>query len=170
VEILVTVESKTDGAVQEARGAAERGLTLGRGPDSPVALTGPGISREHVRFEANGDGLAIIDLSSNGTWVNSERLGRGEKRALKPQDQVEVPGYIIRVSVPGPVAVSAAGTAEVAAAAPAPVPPAPAQSKSAASAVLDRVRSFAGSFTGLERFLVFVAICSLAVLMAYLSL
>ncbi len=168
MELLVTVQSKTDGAVQEARWPADDSLTLGRGPDSPVALAGPGISREHLRFEANGNGLAVIDLSSNGTWVNGERLVRGEKRALKPRDQVEVPGYTIRVSLPEPATISGGGAIDIATAAAPARTPAPLEAPRLA--FLGRVHDFAGSFTRLERFLVFVAACSVALLAIYLSL
>src|SRR5215218_9079620 len=54
------------------------GTTVGR-DDCDVVLTDPEVSRRHAVLVASSDGLAIEDLgSTNGTWVNGERIARPE--------------------------------------------------------------------------------------------
>jgi len=52
-------------------------LGLGRGADNLFVLDDPGVSRHHARIVASDRGWAIEDLgSSNGTWVNGQRVAR----------------------------------------------------------------------------------------------
>ncbi len=54
------------------------GTTVGR-DDCDVVLTDPEVSRRHAVLVASSDGLAIEDLgSTNGTWVNGQRIARPE--------------------------------------------------------------------------------------------
>jgi predicted component of type VI protein secretion system len=54
------------------------GTTVGR-DDCDVVLTDPEVSRRHAVLVARSDGLAIEDLgSTNGTWVNGERIAAPE--------------------------------------------------------------------------------------------
>lgn len=47
------------------------------------------ISRVHARIEKNGDDVYVIDLNStNGTFINGERLQANERRRLQPLDEV----------------------------------------------------------------------------------
>ncbi|MDO4453153.1 MAG: DUF6382 domain-containing protein [Eubacteriales bacterium] len=47
------------------------------------------ISRVHARIEKNGDDVYVMDLNStNGTFVNGERLQENERRRLQPLDKV----------------------------------------------------------------------------------
>jgi class 3 adenylate cyclase len=51
----------------------------------------PKVSRDH--FELRADplvGTTLIDLSTNGTWVNGRRVERGEPLALSDGDRIEV--------------------------------------------------------------------------------
>lgn len=66
-------------------------VTVGRRRSSDLALDWDGhVSRLHARFERDGDGWAIEDpgLSTNGTWVNSERVG--ERRRLSDGDTIRI--------------------------------------------------------------------------------
>lgn len=54
-------------------------LSIGRGEKADVDLSqygaeAKGVSRLHALITRNGDSLMLTDLSSNGTWVNGERL------------------------------------------------------------------------------------------------
>ncbi|HEX2280401.1 MAG TPA: DUF3662 and FHA domain-containing protein [Thermomicrobiales bacterium] len=53
-------------------------VRVGRAADNDLVLTDPEVSRHHARLETDGQGWRIVDLgSTNGTWVNGERLGTG---------------------------------------------------------------------------------------------
>jgi pSer/pThr/pTyr-binding forkhead associated (FHA) protein len=54
------------------------GITLGR-DDCDVVLSDPEVSRRHAVVLESPEGFAIEDLgSTNGTWVNGERIDRPE--------------------------------------------------------------------------------------------
>ena len=106
MELELTIESKQTGSTETKRlpisspGQPKGGrLVLGRGPESPVALEGTGLSREHLAFEVNGNGCEVIDLSANGTWVNGQRLTAGKKYPAKSTDRIEIPGYSLGCTV-----------------------------------------------------------------------
>ncbi|MFW5860432.1 MAG: FHA domain-containing protein [Planctomycetota bacterium] len=69
---------------------ADSATVFGRHPgDKGIALTDSLASRRHARFTAEGDRLVVEDLgSSNGTWVNGQRIG--EAYALAPGDLVTI--------------------------------------------------------------------------------
>lgn len=60
------------------------GLTLGRDAACDVVLPGTDISRNHAEISVSADGYYVIDLSTNGVFVNGEKiegthtLGRGD--------------------------------------------------------------------------------------------
>lgn len=50
-------------------------LTVGRAEPADVCVSDPGVSRLHVRFTRESNGLRVIDLRSrNGTWVRGMRI------------------------------------------------------------------------------------------------
>lgn len=63
-------------------GAASQ--TLGRSSNNPIAIPDPLLSREHCRFDTEGDALWVVDLDSanqtlvNGTVVKRQRLQAGD--------------------------------------------------------------------------------------------
>jgi ABC-type multidrug transport system ATPase subunit len=65
-------------------------LTLGRSDDSSVVISIPQVSKQHARLEWTSEReLWIIDLgSSNGTFVNNQKLNPNEPVKLNPKDQV----------------------------------------------------------------------------------
>ncbi len=68
----------------------------GRGPESAIFLPDVTVSREHVRFSVDSNGLAMSDLgSTNGTYVNGDRLLAGK---LKEGDELMIGKYHLRVS------------------------------------------------------------------------
>jgi len=63
-------------------------LTIGRGPRAALKVTGDDVSRVHARLSLVDDEMALIDLrSSNGTWVNDERV---EMAILREGDRVRL--------------------------------------------------------------------------------
>lgn len=86
-------------------GGAQSGLTYvlgpgntvaGRGAEAAIFLPDVTVSREHVRFSVDSSGLSMSDLAStNGTYVNGERLTAG---MLKEGDQLMVGKFHLRIS------------------------------------------------------------------------
>lgn len=67
-------------------------LTIGRDPESDLAIASPLVSREHAKLHFNSTGAEIEDLNStNGTFVNGKQLtGRTQ---LKHGDSVAIASY-----------------------------------------------------------------------------
>lgn len=60
--------------------------TVGRHPESDIFLDDVTVSRHHCRFSAVGGALSIEDSgSTNGTYVNDERIDSAE---LRPGDEL----------------------------------------------------------------------------------
>lgn len=65
---------------------AAREMTVGRSEECDLVLSGKGLSRRHALIRADGSSYVVSDESTNGTFVNGERVtGR---RALVPGDIV----------------------------------------------------------------------------------
>jgi pSer/pThr/pTyr-binding forkhead associated (FHA) protein len=68
----------------------------GRGADAAIFLPDVTVSREHVRLAVDNAGLSMTDLgSTNGTYVNGQRLAAG---MLREGDQLMIGKYHLRVS------------------------------------------------------------------------
>jgi predicted Ser/Thr protein kinase len=75
-------------------------VILGRGTESNFRIQDPSISRRHCQISNTPRGLLIADLgSSNGTYVNQQRLAPGWA-ALSPGDQVIFGQNELRVLTP----------------------------------------------------------------------
>ncbi len=71
--------------------AAHDTLTIGRDPACDLTLDSPLVSRHHARLERAGPTHILIDLgSTNGTYVNSQRIDR---QALRVGDIVQIGPY-----------------------------------------------------------------------------
>ncbi len=63
-------------------------LTIGRNPDSDVAIDHARVSRQHARIERRGDGFVLRDLdSANGTWLGPLRI---DEHVLGVGDSVRI--------------------------------------------------------------------------------
>lgn len=103
MELELSIAIKDTGEVSVQRLPIEDRVVLGRGPESPVALDGPLISREHIAFELVGESLCVADLSANGSWLNGAQIQPGRGYPVTEADRVQVPGYEFRcVLVGGP--------------------------------------------------------------------
>ncbi len=69
---------------------------IGRQPDCQIALANDsGASRNHAQLEWHGDILVVRDLgSTNGTWVNGQRV---ERAALRPHAILRVGGTVFTI-------------------------------------------------------------------------
>ena len=76
------------------------GTTIGRTPDADIYLDHPSVSRHHAVFRLQDDTLAIMDLgSTNGTWVNEQRLTAQVPVTLSPGDTIQVGSPEIQLQV-----------------------------------------------------------------------
>ncbi|MBI5477865.1 MAG: FHA domain-containing protein [Deltaproteobacteria bacterium] len=81
-------------------------VSLGRAPNADVRLPGAAVSLLHARLERSGaDWFAVDGGSTNGTRLNGARLQAGQRRLVRSGDTLEVPGFVLGVSVTeaGPV-------------------------------------------------------------------
>jgi hypothetical protein len=77
-------------------------LFIGREPPVPPDLAArlereyPNVSRRHAEFSAGEQGLWVRDLgSSNGTFVNGQRLTAQKAHQLKPGDRVRFAAQLV---------------------------------------------------------------------------
>lgn len=98
-----------------------RSVRLGRSIENDVVIADPKVSRFHALFEWNGSGFSVRDLgSSNGTYVNDERVLGNAPLALRDGDQVTIHRRvlvyeIVRVESSQPVSASLPAPAPAAA-------------------------------------------------------
>lgn len=86
----------------------DRAITIGRVDECDVVITSPGVSRQHVRIERRGGGLVLTDLgSSNGTYVNGQRIG--EPTELFNGDQIRL-GRSVELLYTAPATAAAPAT------------------------------------------------------------
>jgi len=75
----------TDGREYQVIGAA---LVFGRDAKADVVVPGGQVSRRHAEIVATPHGYMVVDYSTNGTWVNGERVQN--QRLLARADIVKV--------------------------------------------------------------------------------
>ncbi len=113
------VVSLTDGREYAISGTT---LVFGREAGCDVVVPGKDVSRRHAEILATPKGYVIVDASTNGTFVNEERVQ--EQRLLMRADVLRLGDETFRFYAdPAPIAAPAAPT--VPAPPPPPVPPAP---------------------------------------------
>lgn len=100
MEILFRVRSKASGTVEEFKVDEGGTAVLGRGGESAVFLEGTELSREHVRIQVKGEAVLVTDLSSNGTWVDGQRLTRDRTVKIGGTNKIEFPGYAVEIVMP----------------------------------------------------------------------
>ncbi|MDQ7037250.1 MAG: protein kinase [Anaerolineae bacterium] len=70
-------------------------MTIGRDTDQSIQLNHPSVSRRHARLERGVDKLyRLVDLeSSNGTWVDGQRLDSHKLVILEPEQVLQIGHY-----------------------------------------------------------------------------
>ncbi|HEX7937565.1 MAG TPA: FHA domain-containing protein, partial [Gemmatimonadaceae bacterium] len=104
------------------------GVTFGREAGSDVVVAQPEVSRKHATIAPGEGGYVFTDHSTNGVWVNGNRLQGSQ--VLARADVVRVGGEEFRfyadvAPVAKPASPTPAASAPPVAATPAPTPPAP---------------------------------------------
>jgi predicted component of type VI protein secretion system len=168
MNILLSIRSTSDQSHREIPCTLDDPLVIGRGAEQGLLLDGPDLSREHLALGSDGTNVYVTDLSSNGTWLNGNKLPRSVKSKVRPEDSIEVPGYVLRFRLDVPtstqnvVALSSPSFQQPAPASPAPAAP-------GAIAVLDPVVRFIGSFSFSEKLLILVGITGLVLFFVYFT-
>jgi serine/threonine protein kinase len=87
-------------ADSEVRTCLPGAFVIGRGAEADIRIETPLISRSHARLTINERECIIEDLgSSNGTFVNGERIGK--ITVLRPEDRLTLgPSVTIEISLP----------------------------------------------------------------------
>ena len=154
MELLISSRSHENGEVNSVRCNLDGELTLGRGPESILRLDGTGMSREHLKVHAQSEAIFITDLSSNGTWLNTRRLTRGEPHPVTAADEIRLPGFELRIEMQRttPAAPSQSGDLES-------IPP---------GGPLALVSKFGASLSQGEKLLAVLALGTLSAIVLYL--
>jgi len=100
MQIDLTVTNKANGTSSSSALNLEDRIVLGRDLNSPIQLEGVGLSREHFSLTLTDDQIFVEDLSSNGTWLNGERLPSRTAVQARHGDLIEIPGYSIQIGLP----------------------------------------------------------------------
>ena len=82
-------------------------VVIGRGAECNLRLSAPQVSRRHCFLRVNADGASVTDLdSSNGTWLDDEKLSSGKRYQLEDGMMISVGPvkFIARVRTEAPVA------------------------------------------------------------------
>jgi pSer/pThr/pTyr-binding forkhead associated (FHA) protein len=82
------VQRTVDGAAAEQWELADKPLIFGRGEQADCRIQDDRVSRQHFAVVPKDGGYILQDLkSTNGTYVNNERVGEAK---LRPNDKVRV--------------------------------------------------------------------------------
>jgi len=77
----------------------DRSVVIGRDSGCDLVLTSAGVSRRHASIRARDGGLELVDLgSSNGTWLNDERLT--DVASIGDGDRIRVADVELTLAVP----------------------------------------------------------------------
>ncbi|MBI1352773.1 MAG: FHA domain-containing protein [Acidobacteria bacterium] len=129
MELLLFVTDGSSEAPQQHRFPEPERLTLGRGPQSPVLLDGPAVSREHLTLDVRDGELWATDVSSNGSWINGRTMQSGAPQRVGAGDEIRIGDYLLRFRLerdePVPAPPDADPPKAAAEAAPAAAPPPP---------------------------------------------
>jgi pSer/pThr/pTyr-binding forkhead associated (FHA) protein len=92
---LVVEQGSMAGQIVPLQGGA---IVVGRGEGSDLRLAETGMSRQHARFQSGPQGWTVVDLgSTNGTFVNGQRLPAHQPYLLRPGDRITMGGAVLVV-------------------------------------------------------------------------
>ena len=69
-------------------------LSIGRAPDADIHLDGLTISNHHANIVQDRGGLYVEDRSTNGVYVNGERISG--KRSLNENDIIQIGPFVLQ--------------------------------------------------------------------------
>jgi hypothetical protein len=73
-------------------------VSIGRGADNDIVLREHGVSRKHARLQHSPQGWLLTDLgSTNGTYINRQRIREHEPYVLRSGDQVAMGSAVLAV-------------------------------------------------------------------------
>lgn len=79
-------------------------MTIGRGSGADWVIQDPVrlLSKRHCELRRQGDSALLIDLSSNGVYLNgsSQRMTPGEAAPVRVGDQIRLGDYLVRFDAP----------------------------------------------------------------------
>ena len=76
-------------------------LSVGRGSDNDLVLGSKQVSRNHAQLSVLNGQLYVTDLeSSNGTFINDERIAANESKHLAAEDTLGFASFSFQVSAP----------------------------------------------------------------------
>lgn len=85
-------------------------LTIGRARDNQLVMNDPKVSSHHAEMRPSGQGYSITDLdSTNGTFVNDQRLARHTPRPLTTGDRIRIGDTVFAYEVTGATPVASGG-------------------------------------------------------------
>src|SRR5256885_6372454 len=80
-------------------------VTLGRAPDNQIVINDSKASSHHAEIRFVGQDYTITDLgSTNGTFVNDQRLDRNVPRSLNAGDNIRIGDTLLTYEVTGATA------------------------------------------------------------------
>src|SRR3989339_1822025 len=95
-------------------GIGDEPITVGRSPANHFCLPDGRASRQHDRFQRQGDQILVEDLgSSNGTYVNGNRLPASVAHPLRHGDEIVICSTRILFQDPGAANDAASGQASL---------------------------------------------------------
>src|SRR5713101_6220193 len=101
-------ESTMEAALQGPAGRTTLGMgvvTLGRAPDNQLVINDSKASSHHAEIRFVGQDYAITDLgSTNGTFVNDQRLDRNVPRSLHTGDNIRIGDTLLAYEATGVMA------------------------------------------------------------------
>lgn len=72
------------------------------GREGDITIPDPKVSRRHAQVLSEDNQFLVEDLgSTNGTYVNGDRLGAGERRSFGPGDTLSFGGVELKLTMPG---------------------------------------------------------------------
>ncbi len=82
------------------------GITIGRGPDNQLIINDTKASSHHARIDFTGQGYNLLELgSTNGTFVNEQRVEREVPRPLSNGDVIRIGDTVFSYTVSGAQAI-----------------------------------------------------------------
>jgi len=77
-------------------------ITIGRSPKNDIQTpkSYDGVSREHCKIYQGEQIISVIDLSTNGTFINGKRVPKDDKKyLLKDGDEFRLYNYNLKIKI-----------------------------------------------------------------------